>query len=98
MDRLEVIQMPAYTDDEKIQIAKSYVLPRYLKSSGLPPESLKIEDAVWSKLTRPLGFDAGIRSLERTIEGVVRKVAYKMVNGQGQSFVINEANVREFLA
>lgn len=97
LDRLEVIQMPSYTDDEKIQIAKNYVLPRYLKSSGLAPENLKIDDAVWAKLTRPLGFDAGIRSLERTIEGVVRKAAYKIVNGQGQSFVITEENVKDFL-
>ena len=97
LDRLELIQMPSYTDDEKIQIAKNYVLPRYLKSSGLSTENLKIDDAVWAKLTRPLGFDAGIRSLERTIEGVVRKTAYKIVNGQGQSFTVNEENVKDFL-
>ncbi len=97
LDRLELVQMPSYTDDEKIQIAKNYVLPKYLKSSGLSPESLKIDDAVWSKFTRPLGFDAGIRSLERTIEGVVRKAAYKTVNGEGPTFVINETNVKDFL-
>jgi ATP-dependent Lon protease len=97
LDRLEVIQMPSYTDEEKIAIAKNYVLPRYLKESGLTSDNLKIDDALWLKLTRPLGFDAGIRSLERTIEGVVRKVAYKMVSGQGQSFTVSEANVKEFL-
>ncbi len=98
MDRLEVIQMPSYTDDEKIQIAKNYVLPRYLKDSGLTKENLTIDDAVWLKLTRPLGFDAGIRTLERTIEGVVRKVAYKIVKGEGQSFYINESNVKEYVS
>lgn len=97
MDRLEVIQMPSYTDDEKIYIAKNYVLPKFLKSSGLPPESLKIDDKVWAQIARPLGFDAGIRSLERTVEGVVRKAAYKMVSGQGTSFVINESNIKDFL-
>jgi ATP-dependent Lon protease len=97
MDRLEVIQMPSYTDDEKIQIAKNYVLPRYLKDSGLTKENLTIDDAVWLKLTRPLGFDAGIRTLERTIEGVVRKVAYKIVKGEGQSFYINDSNVKEYV-
>lgn len=97
MDRLEVIQMPSYTDEEKIAIAKNYVLPRYLKESGLTPENLKIDDAVWLKLTRPLGFDAGIRTLERTIEGVVRKAAYKMVSGQGTNFVVTEANLKEFI-
>ncbi len=97
MDRLEVIQMPSYTDEEKIAIAKNFVLPRYLKESGLTPDNLKIDDTMWLKLTRPLGFDAGIRTLERTIEGIVRKAAYKMVSGQGQSFIINENNIKEFL-
>jgi len=97
MDRLEVIQMPSYTDEEKIAIAKQYVLPRYIKQSGLPPEALKIDDTVWIKLTRPLGFDAGIRTLERTIEGVVRKTAMKIIKGEGTNFVINESNVKEYI-
>lgn len=97
MDRLEVIQMPAYTDDEKIAIAKSYVLPRLLKETGLGEDNLKIDDAVWGKITRPMGFDAGIRSLERTIEGIVRKVSFRIVSGQGQSFTVNENNVKEYL-
>jgi len=98
MDRLEVIQMPSYTDEEKIQIAKNYILPRYLKESGLTTDNLKIDDTIWLKLTRPLGFDAGIRSLERTIEGIVRKVAYKIVSGQGSVFYINENNLKEFIS
>lgn len=98
LDRLEVIQMPAYTDQEKIIIAKNYVLPRYLKLSGLSEQNLQIDEAVWEKITRPLGFDAGIRTLERTIEGIVRKVAYKIVNGQGTNFTINESNVKEYLS
>jgi ATP-dependent Lon protease len=97
MDRLEVIQMPSYTDEEKIAIAKNYVLPRYLAESVMTAENLRIDDNVWLKLTRPLGFDAGIRTLERTIEGVVRKAAYRMIKGEGASFFINETNVKEFL-
>ena len=97
MDRLEVITMPSYTDSEKIAIAKNYVLPDLIKKSGLPPGSVTFDDAVWSKITRPLGFDAGIRTLERTVEGIVRRVAYKMVNGEGKTFLINEENVKDFL-
>jgi ATP-dependent Lon protease len=97
MDRLEVIQMPSYTDEEKIAIAKNYVFPRYIKEVGLTPENIKIEDSVWMKITRPLGFDSGIRSLERTIEGIARKVAYRIVKGEGTSFIINDTNVREYL-
>lgn len=97
MDRLEVIQMPSYTDEEKISIAKNYVLPRYLKETGMTTQNLSIDEAVWTKLARPLGFDAGIRTLERTIESIVRKAAYKMVSGQGNNFVINDANLKEFM-
>ena len=97
LDRLEVIQMPSYTDEEKISIAKNYLLPRYLVQTGLTPQSLVIDDAVWLKLARPLGFDAGIRTLERTIDGIVRKVAFKIVNGQGPTFTINEGNVKEYI-
>lgn len=97
LDRLELIQMPSYTDTEKITIAKDYVLPQYLKSAGLTPENLKFDEAVWSKITRPLGFDAGMRTLERTVESIVRKVAYKIVSGQGKSFIVNEANLKEFI-
>jgi len=97
MDRLEVIQMPSYTDEEKIAIAKNYVFPHYIKEVGLLPENIKIDDSVWMKITRPLGFDSGIRSLERTVEGIARKVAYKLVKGEGTSFVITDANIREYL-
>ncbi len=98
MDRLEVIQMPSYTDQEKITIAKNYVLPKRLKDAGLTPEYLKIDDAVWTKIARPLGFDPGLRTLERTIEGIVRKIAHKLVTGEGNTFVVNETNVKEFLS
>lgn len=98
MDRLEVIQMPSYTDEEKIAIAKNYVLPRYLKESGFTTNDVKIDDAVWVHITRPLGFDAGIRTLERTVEGIVRKAAFKMVSGQKGPFAINETNIKEFLS
>jgi len=98
LDRLELIQMPSYTDEEKIMIAKNYVLPKYLAVSGLPANTITIDDSVWTKLARPLGFDAGIRTLERTIETLVRRVAYKIVSGQGTQFLINDMNVKEFIS
>lgn len=97
LDRLEVIQMPSYTDEEKLMIGKNYVLPRYLREAGLTSDNLKIDDATLHKVIRPLGFDAGIRSLERNIESIVRRVAFKIVNGEGQSYIINEANLKEFV-
>lgn len=98
MDRMEVIQMPSYTDQEKIEIAKAYILPRYLKDSGLTESNIKIVDEVWAKITRPLGFDAGIRTLERTIESIVRKVAYQIVSGQGNSYIIDDNNYKHYIS
>lgn len=97
MDRLEPILMPSYSDEEKIRIGRDYVLPAAMKDAGISPQALKIDDAVWPKLVRPLGFDAGIRTLERTIHGVVRKTAKKLVEGKGKEFYITEANLKEFL-
>ena len=98
LDRLEVIQMPSYTDEEKLVIEKIFVLLCYPKSAGLTADNLKIDDGSWNKIIRPLGFDAGIRSLERNIEGIVRKVAFNIVSGQGQAYTINESNLKEFLS
>jgi ATP-dependent Lon protease len=97
LDRLEPIQMPSYTDEEKTKIAKDYVLPELLRESGLTTENLTIDEAVWPKLVRPLGYDAGIRSLERGINGVCRKVARMIVEGKTKSVHIDESNVKEFV-
>ena len=97
MDRLEPILMPSYSDDEKIHIGRDYILPAQIRKAALPAGALMIDDAVWPKITRPLGFDAGIRTLERTIEGVVRKIAKMIVEGKGQEFHLTEDNIKQFL-
>lgn len=97
LDRLEPISMPSYSDTEKITIAKNYVLPRAIGAAGLKEGSLVLEEEVWPLIVRPLGFDSGIRTLERTIEGIVRKVARLMVEGKGQSFKLTPQNIKEFL-
>ena len=97
MDRLEPLLMPSYSDEEKTVIAKSYVLPKTIKNAGLPDGSLKIDDTVWPKIVRPLGFDSGIRTLERTIEGMVRKTSKMLIEGAGQQFVVTETNLKQFL-
>jgi len=97
LDRIEAIQMPSYSDQEKIIIGQKYIFPRVLKTYGLPEASLVIDNDVWALIVRPLGYDAGIRTLERTIEGVARKVAKTIVEGKGVSFHITAANIREFL-
>jgi ATP-dependent Lon protease len=97
LDRIEPISMPSYSDQEKIAIAQRYVFPKAMKEAGLPEGSVQISDDVWVNVVRPLGYDAGIRTLERTIEGIVRKVAKLIVEGKGQSFKISPENIKEFL-
>ncbi len=97
MDRLEKIQMPAYTDDEKMVIARKYVLPGLLKKAGLKPEQFKIQEDVWPQMVRPLGFDAGIRTLQRTLRGAVRKAARIIVERGFEEVVITQENCKIFL-
>jgi len=97
LDRLEPIGMSSYSDNEKITIGSQYVFPRVIKEAGLPEGSIVLDNEVWPLVVRPLGFDSGIRTLERTIEGIVRKVARLIVEGKGQSYRITTENVKEFL-
>lgn len=96
LDRLELIQMPSYTDDEKIEIGKRYIFPKYVKNAGLTTDQITVDDNLWPELVRPLGFEPGIRSLERFVETMVRKVAYKIVSGEASNIYINTNNVREY--
>jgi len=97
LDRLEIIQMPSYADEEKIIIAKNYLFPKIRKQTGLLEEHINITDAVWPIIIRPLGFDSGMRSLERSIEGICRKVAILVVEGKAQSINITAENMKEYL-
>jgi ATP-dependent Lon protease len=97
LDRLEIIQMPSYTDEEKIVIAQKYLFSKIRAQTGLTEAQLIVDDNVWSGVIRPLGFDSGIRSLERTIEGICRKVAMIIVQGRTPSVRIGNENLKEFL-
>lgn len=98
LDRMEPIQMPSYVDEEKITIGKRYMLPRILKESGVPQDAVVIDDDVWSQIVRPLGFDAGMRTLERTIQGMVKKIARMIVEGKGSTFHITLDNVKQYVS
>ena len=67
LDRLEIIQMPSYTDEEKIVIGKKHILPQALAESGLSKDAVRLDEAIWPKIVRPLGFDPGMRSLELSL-------------------------------
>ncbi len=97
LDRLEIITMPSYSDQEKIIIAQKYLFPKALEEAGLKETQLVIEDSLWPKIVRPLGYDAGVRTLKRNIESICRQVAKKLVLGEGEKFIVSESNVKQFL-
>lgn len=97
LDRLEIVRMSSYTDEEKMHIAKDYLLPKVIEATGIDPNVIVFSESVWPLLIRPLGFDAGIRQLERNITTLVRKIAKKMVEGQGSRFEITPENFRQYL-
>lgn len=97
LDRLELITMPSYSDEEKIHIAEKFLLPKALKDSGLLAEHLHIDPSVWPVVARPLGYDAGIRTLQRTIAGLTRKVAREIVEGKTKTVTINLDNYKQYM-
>lgn len=97
LDRLEIIRFPSYSDEEKEKIARHYLLPKVVKSCGLRQDQVEILEDVWPLIIRPLGFDAGVRQLERNIKTICRKIAKKIIEGKGDKFVISSENFREFL-
>jgi len=97
LDRLEIIQMPSYTDEEKIVIAKNYLFAKIRRQSGLSENQLLINETVWSGIIRPLGYDSGIRSLERTIDGICRKAARLIIEGKTQVVSVDDTNIKQFM-
>ena len=97
LDRLEVVEMPSYSDDQKVKIGKDYLLPRALAASGLVVGDIVFPDEIWHTIVRPLGFDAGMRTLDRTISGICRKVAKLKVEGKAAKITLTEENLKEYL-
>jgi len=97
MDRLEIIIMPRYTDQDKVSIARDYLLPKELKNVPLPEGAVTFSEDVWPHIIKPFGYDIDIRSLQRTINGVLRKVAKKYVEGKVKEVNISTATLPEYL-
>lgn len=97
MDRLEPIQMPSYSDEEKIRIGKDYLLKKALEEAGVGSNFLQIDETIWPHIIRPLGYDGGIRSLSRALQSICRKIAKKVVEGKVGPFKITDENLGEYL-
>ena len=78
-------------------IGRDFVLPKTMKLTGLLPEQMIIDPSVWADLVRPLGYDPGIRGLDRLITGMCRKAATQIILGQATVVKITNENVKQFL-
>ena len=97
LDRMEVIQLSGYTENEKINIAKKYLVPRQLKQNGLEPEEIKFDHAAIKHITHAYTKESGVRNLEREIGTICRKIATAITEGKNIPDVINAQEVRELL-
>ncbi|MCB9139346.1 MAG: endopeptidase La [Caldilineaceae bacterium] len=97
-DRMEIIQLSSYTEDEKVNIAKGYLIPRQIKENGLRPSEVKLADEALHEIIQGYTREAGVRNLERQIGKVCRKIAARVAAGSlEEGLVINADNVVEYL-
>ena len=98
LDRMEVIRIPGYTEDEKINIAKNYLSPKQLEFNGLKEDEIKFEQKSFKDIIRYYTREAGVRNLEREISKIYRKVVKKLLLGKkSKKIEINPTNLDEFL-
>ncbi len=97
LDRMEVIRIPGYTEDEKINIADKFLLPKAIKENGVKDGEMDLENGTLKEVIRHYTRESGVRNLEREIFKISRKVVKKIVNSEETKVKINEKNVNEFL-
>jgi ATP-dependent Lon protease len=96
-DRMEVIDIPGYTEEEKVEIAKKYIVPRQLTEHGLNTKRLVITEGTIKKVISEYTREAGLRNLEREIASLCRKVARKVAEGKKEATVITPYTIQEYL-
>ena len=97
LDRMEVIRIPGYTEDEKINIADKFLLPKQIKENGIKQGELEVKDGTIKEIIRSYTREAGVRNLEREISKISRKVVKQVVNGEKQKVTVNDNNISDFL-
>ncbi len=97
LDRMEVLQLSGYTEGEKLRIAVSYLIPRQIKENGLRPDEISFGDDALRLIIRNYTREAGVRSLERQIGAVCRKVVTRIAEGQSELVTVDRPKVTEFL-
>jgi len=97
LDRMEVIRLAGYTEDEKINIANKYLLPKQIKDNGVKDKEMSLQNDIIQEIIRSYTKESGVRNLEREISKVARKVVKKVVSGEEKEVKINKENLSDFL-
>lgn len=97
LDRLEIIQLSSYTDEEKVKIAQLHLLPKELKLNGLEKYKVSVSEKATRRVIHDYTREAGVRNLERKLAGICRKVAFKIVKGKGKGAQVTEKNLEKYL-
>lgn len=99
LDRLEIIEFPGYTAEEKLQIAKKYLIPKQIEVNGLGKDKIEISDSVMRTIITRYTHEAGVRNLEREVANILRKIAKKVADGSinGDKVTISASDLHKYL-
>ena len=97
LERMEVVQLSSYTEDEKVKIAELHLLPKERQNNGLTAKTLSITEDALRMIIRGYTREAGVRNLERKIAAVCRKTALRIVNGEAKSAKVTAKNLHKYL-
>jgi ATP-dependent Lon protease len=97
LDRMEVLELPGYTEEEKVEIAKKFLIPRQIREHGLDPEKIHITRSAVKKIIREYTREAGVRSVEREIGGICRSLARRIAEGKSGNFSVRAKELSEHI-
>lgn len=96
-DRMEIIQISSYTDEEKVKIAQLHLLPKEIKLNGLENYRVSLSEKAIRRVIHDYTREAGVRNLERKLAAVCRKIAYKIVQGKNKAALVTDKNLEKYL-
>jgi len=97
LDRMELIHIPGYTEEDKVEIARQYLVPKQLGEHGLTEKNLEISEGTIRRIIREYTREAGVRNLERSISAICRKVAREVVKDRGKHIRLTKQNLQKYL-